>query len=47
MLPVQGHVTRFKLDTGSQVNILPVKELKKIVGKFAHLFGSQASKQGY
>ena len=32
MLPVQGHVTRLKLDTGSQVNILPVKELKKIIG---------------
>ena len=32
MLPVQGHVTRLKLDTGSQVNILPVRELKKIIG---------------
>ena len=32
MLPVQGHVTRLKLDTGSQVNILPVRELKKILG---------------
>ena len=32
MLPVQGHVTQRKLDTGLQVNILPVRELKKIIG---------------
>ena len=29
-LPVQGHLTRLKVDTGSQVNIMPLKELKKI-----------------
>ena len=32
VLPVQGHVTRLKLGTGSQVNILPVRKLKKIIG---------------
>ena len=32
MLPVEGRVTRLKLDTGSQVNILPVEELKKVIG---------------
>lgn len=26
-LPVQGHLTRLKVDTGSQVNIIPLKEL--------------------
>lgn len=31
MLPVKGHVTKLKVDTGSQVNIMPFKELKKIV----------------
>ena len=30
---MQGHVTRLKIDTSSQVNILPVRELKKIIGK--------------
>ena len=32
MLPVKGHITRLKIDTGSQVNIMPLKDLKKIVG---------------
>ena len=32
MLPVQGHITKLKIDTGSQVNIMPFKDLKKIVG---------------
>ena len=32
MLPVQGRITRLKLDTGSQVNILPVEHLQKIIG---------------
>ena len=31
MLPVQGHITKLKIDTGSQVNIMPFKHLKKIV----------------
>ena len=32
MLPVKGHITKLKIDTGSQVNIMPFKDLKKIVG---------------
>ena len=32
ILQVQGHVTRLKQGAGSQVNILPVRELKKIIG---------------
>lgn len=32
ILPVQGHITKLKIDTGSQVNIMPFKDLKKIVG---------------
>lgn len=31
-LPVKGHITKLKIDTGSQVNIMPLKDLKKIVG---------------
>lgn len=31
-LPVKGHITKLKIDTGSQVNIMPFKDLKKIVG---------------
>ena len=31
-LPVQGHLKRLKVDTGWQVNIMPLKELKKIEG---------------
>ena len=30
MLPVKGHITRLKIDTGSQGNIMPFKDLKKI-----------------
>ena len=26
MLPVQGHITKLKIDTGSQVNIMPFKD---------------------
>ena len=33
MLPVKGHITKLKIDTGSQVNIMPFKDLKKIVGR--------------
>ena len=36
-LPVQGHLTRLKVDTGSQVNIIPLKELKKIAGDNPHI----------
>ena len=32
MLPVKGHITKLKIDTGSQVNIMPLKDLNKIVG---------------
>ena len=33
MLPVQGHITKLKIDTGSQVNIMPFKDHHwKIVG---------------
>ena len=32
MLPVKGRITKLKIDTGSQVNIMPFKDLKKIVG---------------
>ena len=32
MLPVKGHITKLKIDTGSQVNIMPFKDLRKIVG---------------
>ena len=32
MLPVQGRIKRLKLDTGSQVDILSVKHLQKIIG---------------
>ena len=32
MLPVKGCITKLKIDTGSQVNIMPFKDLKKIVG---------------
>ena len=32
MLSVKGHITKLKIDTGSQVNIMPFKDLKKIVG---------------
>ena len=32
MLPVKGHITTLKVDTGSQVNIMPFKDLNKIVG---------------
>lgn len=31
MLPVKGHITKLKIDTGSQVNIMPLKDLNKIV----------------
>ena len=31
MLPVKGHVTKRQIDTGSQVNIFPFKELEKTV----------------
>ncbi|PFX21908.1 Transposon Ty3-I Gag-Pol polyprotein [Stylophora pistillata] len=31
-LPVKGHITKLKIDTGSQVNIMLFKDLKKIVG---------------
>ena len=31
-LPVQGHLMRLKVDTGSLVNIMPLKELRKIEG---------------
>ena len=31
-LLVQGHLMRLKVDTGSQVHIMPQKELKKIEG---------------
>ena len=37
MLAVQGHVVKLKVDTGAQVNILPIKELKRIVGSEPHL----------
>ena len=29
---MKGHITERKIDTGSQVNIMPFKDLKKIVG---------------
>ena len=32
MLPVKGHITNLKIDTGSQVNTMPLKDLQKIVG---------------
>ena len=32
MLLGKGHITKLKIDTGSQVNIMPFKDLKKIVG---------------
>ena len=36
-LPVQGHLTRLKVETDSQVNIIPLKELKKITGDNPHI----------
>jgi len=32
MLPVKGPITKLKIDTRSQVTIMPLKDLKKIVG---------------
>jgi len=32
MLSVKGHITRLKKDTGAQVNIMPLKDLKSIAG---------------
>ena len=32
LLLVKGHITKLKIDRGSQVNIMPFKDLKKIVG---------------
>jgi len=37
MLPIQGYVTKLKVDTGSQVNIMPFKELRKIAGSSLHM----------
>ena len=31
MLPVKGHITKLKVDTGSQVNIMLFKEEDKVV----------------
>jgi len=36
-LPVQGHLMRLKVDTGSQVNIMPLKKVKKIEGDKPHM----------
>ena len=36
-LPVQEHLTRLKMDTGSQVNIISLKELKEIAGDNPHI----------
>ena len=32
MLPVKGHIAKLKIDTGPHSNIMPFKDLKKIVG---------------
>ena len=37
MLPIQGHITKLKVDTGCQVNIMPFKELRKIAGSSPHM----------
>ena len=36
-LPIQRHTTKLKVDTGSQVNIMPLKELRKIAGSSPHM----------
>jgi len=36
-LPIQGYTAKLKVDTGSQVNIMPIKELRKIAGSSPHM----------
>ena len=36
-LPIQGHLTKLKIDTGAQVNILPLSKLKEIAGDKPHM----------
>jgi len=36
-LPIQGYTAKLKVDTGSQVNIMPIKELRKIARSSPHM----------
>ena len=47
MLPIQGHITKLKVDTGSQINIMPFKELRKIAGSSPNIESCTYKLVGY